>query len=88
MRTDMSERPITERIKLKDNIDGYYTPGHPMADYWPPSLQWAYKDALYDLWWSGVRMDDEDKMAATTRQDLIKMVNSAIVEASPKKGTP
>jgi hypothetical protein len=80
----MSERPITDRIKLRDNIDGYYTPGHHMADYWPSSLQWAYKNTLYDLWWSGVRMDDEEKMASATRQDLIKMVNSAL-EASPKK---
>lgn len=85
MRTDMSEKAITEVVKLKDDINGYYTPGHPMADFWPPSLQWVYKDTLYDLWWSGVRMDDEETMAASIQQELIKMANSAILEASHQK---
>ncbi|MBA3813746.1 MAG: hypothetical protein H0X26_04540 [Alphaproteobacteria bacterium] len=79
-RKDISGKSITEVVNLSDNTKGYYTPGHSMADYWPPSLQWSKKkDVLhYDLWWAG--MDE-----ATSRRVLIDMANSAILLDPQKK---
>ena len=72
IRKDISEKTITEEIALRDNIKGYYTPGHAMGDYWPPSLQWVYKDVLYDLWWNEGDL-----------KTLVEMVNSALSNDSP-----
>jgi hypothetical protein len=88
IRKDLSGKPITTVVKLRDNIEGYYTPGHAMADYWPPSLQWVYKDTLYELWRSGIRLDDEETMDSATRNTLIDMVNSAIRSAPHEKAAP
>jgi hypothetical protein len=87
MRQDMSGKAMTEVVKLSDNIKGYYTPGHPMADFWPPSLQWVKGDLLYDLWWSEIRKDDEKSMASSSEKILMDMANSAIHEAFQKKVT-
>lgn len=87
MRTDMSGKHITETVKLDDHINGYYTPGHPMADYWPPSLQWVSGTLLYDLWWSGMRKEDKTSITPSTEKILMDMVNSAILETAQSKGT-
>lgn len=72
--TDMQNNHITTEVQLSKNIKGYYTPGHPMGDYFPANVQWITNGVLYSLTWIAVpKTADEEKSA------LIAMANSAII---------
>jgi len=69
MMNDMQNKSITEIVTLAKNIQGYYTPGHAMGSYFPPSLQWEQNGVLYTLSW-------DDHLAK--KDTMIIMANSAI----------
>ncbi len=68
---DRNGKPITVPVTLTNNIQGYYTPGHPMADYFPASMQWIDKGVHYTISWDAIE------------NSLIAVTNSAIV-AGPR----
>ncbi|MDF3055004.1 MAG: hypothetical protein K0Q74_911 [Gammaproteobacteria bacterium] len=67
MAQDMDGKVITVPVKLANNVEGYYTPGHAMGSYFPPTLQWYEGDVLYILSW-------DEKLA--DKNTLIMMANS------------
>lgn len=49
--TDMNKQNITQPIDLTPTQKAFYTPGHAMADYWPPTLEWRDANYFYQLIW-------------------------------------
>lgn len=72
MMTDKENKVITTKVMLADGLDGYYTPGHAMGDFFPASIQWLDNKVLYTITWNA---DVGSKEAI--RQSLITMANSA-----------
>lgn len=58
MLQDHDGKVITTPVKLSDNIEGYYTPGHAMGSYFPPTLQWRKDDVRYTLSWDEKLVDE------------------------------
>ncbi|MCK4609196.1 MAG: hypothetical protein KAT71_06930, partial [Gammaproteobacteria bacterium] len=48
---DMQNQELTKSVILNQNRKGYFTPGHPMGDYWPTRLVWRDKNILYTIIW-------------------------------------
>ncbi|CAN5329847.1 hypothetical protein BH10PSE19_BH10PSE19_07530 [soil metagenome] len=71
---DRTNKEITTTLVLTHNINGYYTPGHPMGDYFPPNIQWVNKKVLYTISWNPAPGLSE----ATMRNLLVTLANSAI----------
>ena len=46
---DNNNKEITQVITLANHQKAYFTPGHAMADYWNPQVQWRAKNVLYTL---------------------------------------
>jgi hypothetical protein len=63
---------LKQRVKLKNNITGYYTPFHIQAGGVNPTLEWQVNHVLYTLTW---RIQAEP---AQQKQTLVEMANSAI----------
>lgn len=83
--TDMQNKILTSEVALTKGIKGYFTPGHPMGDYFPANIQWMNNGVLYSLMWAAVpRSPDEERTL------LIAMANSAIIGAGSvaSKGSP
>ncbi|MBX3708131.1 MAG: hypothetical protein KIT56_10270 [Gammaproteobacteria bacterium] len=57
-----------QKVKLTQNIIGYYTPGHVEADWHEPTVEWKIKNVLYVLTW---------KIEGESKQTLIEMADSA-----------
>lgn len=68
---DNNNKEITQVITLANHQKAYFTPGHAMADYWNPQVQWRAKNVLYTLAWKDA-----------VKNDLIQMANSAILAQS------
>src|SRR5579885_207264 len=63
-----NNKPILkEKVKLANNITGFYTPGHTEADWHPPKIEWKNKDVLYSITW---------EIKENARQVLTQMANS------------
>ena len=63
---DRENKIATVPVTLHKGIQGFYTRGFAMADYWHTNIQWRDKEVLYTLTWN----NPEDKDA------FIKMANS------------
>ncbi len=48
---DMNGNVLTKTINLSPTQQASYTPGHAMADYWPPMLEWHQGAYFYHLSW-------------------------------------
>lgn len=48
---DMNGNVLTKTINLTPTQQASYTPGHAMADYWPPVLEWRQGAYFYHLSW-------------------------------------
>lgn len=72
MQTDRKNKVITVPVDLADGLKAYYTPGHPMGDYFPASIQWMDNDVLYMISWNVQSTSEE-----LTRFLLTTMANSA-----------
>lgn len=57
---------VTVRILLKNNVQGYYTPGLNLGTYHLPRLAWQSNHVVYTLLWNA------------DQKTLIKMANSTI----------
>lgn len=71
---DRTNKEITTNIALTHNINGYYTPGHPMGDYFSPNIQWISKKVLYTINWNPAPGISEEAI----RNLLTTLANSAI----------
>jgi hypothetical protein len=65
---DLHNKQATTPVLLHQGIQGFYTHGFPMADFWPANLQWRYKEVLYTLTWANL---ENKKM-------FVQMANSII----------
>jgi len=43
---------LTRRVLLNGAVPAYFTPGHAMADYWPPMISWHLDNVTYTLSWN------------------------------------
>jgi hypothetical protein len=68
----MKNKIITTTVKLANGLTGQFTPGHAMADYWPPQLTWRDKNRWYTLTWNVTVQGMSEKDL------LVAMANSAI----------
>lgn len=48
---NMENQNITKSVTLNSDQRASYTPGHALADYWPPMLEWRAGDYFYQLNW-------------------------------------
>jgi len=48
---DGDNKLATTPVVLHHGIQGFYTRGYPMADFWPAKLEWRYREVLYTLTW-------------------------------------
>jgi len=60
---DLQNRPLTKVVYLHEHQKAYFTPGHALADYWPPKLEWRDSKYFYQLTWQGGNEHDLVKMA-------------------------
>lgn len=72
MMEDRNNKLITKPVMLADGIDAYFTPGHPMGDFFPGNIQWKDGKAVYSMSWRG-HIDPSD----SERDVLVTMANSA-----------
>lgn len=66
---DKNNKIITEDMRLNNDTQGFYTPGHAMGSYFSPTLQWHINNVLYTLSW-------DDHVAS--KEAMIEMANSVI----------
>ena len=66
---------LKERVKLKNNINAYFTPFHIQASGVNPTLEWSVSHVLYTLSW---RIPSADP--AEQKKILVEMANSATSE--------
>lgn len=62
--TDMNNKNLTQVINLSSTQKAYYTPGHAMADYFPPTLEWRDANYFYQLIW---QVKDKSALLATAQ---------------------
>ncbi len=66
---------LTQPMDLDHGIEGFYTPGHAMGDYWPPMIEWRQGNLLYRMTW--------DLPKDQARDALETMANSAMGTLKP-----
>jgi hypothetical protein len=66
MYKDRDGTPITVPLSLINNITGYYTPGHAMGSYFPPTIQWVDNNVLYTVSWNGGMNQALEKVILTS----------------------
>jgi hypothetical protein len=72
MYKDRQDKVITVPVKLANGIQGFFTPGHAMGDYWAPTIEWKNNNMLYSLRWNA-------KVSGMSEQEMmVAMANSAI----------
>jgi len=49
---DLQNKKVTSPVDLNAKVEGYFTKGHPMGDYWPPMIEWRQGNTLYTLSWN------------------------------------
>lgn len=69
---DKKNKVITTPVMLADGIDAYYTPGHPLGDYFPANIQWVDGKTAYMISWQFGKASNKDM-----RDFLVTMANSA-----------
>lgn len=74
---DSKGKTLTQPVELLHHVPGYFTPGHAMADYWPPMLSWREGNVLYTLTWQFSKLNDEE-----TKSTLIDFANAFIGDMS------
>jgi hypothetical protein len=60
---------LKQKVKLKNNVIGYFTPGHAEADWHPPAMEWQIDGVSYVLSWD---------IKENSKQVLSTMANTAI----------
>lgn len=65
---DSEDKQATLPLVLHHGIQGFYTHGFAMADFWPARLEWRYKEVLYTLSWANQE----------SQQVFVQMANSVI----------
>lgn len=68
---------LKERVQLKNNITGYYTPFHIQAGGVNPTLEWKIGEVLYTLSWK------INAPPAQQKQILTKMASNLRSQAKP-----
>ena len=71
---DGDNKKATTLVNLHKGIQGFFTRGFPMADYWPANIQWRDQEILYTLTWPGIYEQNQNAV----QNDLVQMANSVI----------
>lgn len=64
---------MTRQVALGHHINGFYTHGFAMADYWPANIQWRDQEVLYTLNWSGV---EDQKLFVQMAKSVIAQLHN------------